>query len=84
MPSTREQIGEFFNSPDWTEGEKFIIKWQFGILGDFKTALIEACCRADEDNLERLHRGFPEEVEAYLAWNRGNLGTRFRDAGLNI
>ena len=84
MPATREKIGEFLNSPDWTEGEKFIIKWQFGILGDFKTALIEACCRADEGNLARLHYGFPEEVEAYLAWSRGNLGTRFRNAGLNI
>ena len=84
MPATHQQIGDFLNSPDWTEGEKFIIKWQFGILGDFKSALIEACCRADDDNIERLHRGFPMEVEAFLAWNRGNLATRFRDAGLNI
>ena len=44
MPSTREQIGEFFNSPDWTEGEKFIIKWQFEeiVEWDCPDSLLEA------------------------------------------
>jgi len=48
-----------------TPGEKFIVKWQFRLLGDFGKALIEAIMRADDDNLERLVMGFPLEVEAY-------------------
>jgi hypothetical protein len=52
-----------FNS--LTPGEEFIIKWQFRLLGDFKTALITAITRADGRNLERLALGFPDEVEGY-------------------
>ena len=49
---------------NFTPGELFIIRWQYGELGDFLSALIEAMIRADDDNLRKLALGFPEEVEA--------------------
>ena len=51
-----------------TEGEQFIFMWQYGMLGDFKTALIGAIMVADEHNLQRLRRGFPTEVKSYLLY----------------
>ena len=87
MTST-QKIGEFLESPDWTEGEKFIIKWQFNnslhLLGDFKTALIGAIKQADHGNLARLALGFPREVEGFRQWAYGDLGSRLRAAGLEI
>ena len=81
---TRDQIREILTSNEWTEAEKAVVKWQFRITGDFGKALWEAICRADEDNLERLSRGFPTEVEGYTAWTRGDLGYRLRQTGLPI
>jgi hypothetical protein len=79
-----DKIREILTSGEWTEAEKAVVKWQFRLTGDFFKALWEAICRADEDNLERLSRGFPTEVEGYLAWHRGDLGPRLRKAGLHI
>lgn len=84
MPATREKIGEVLTSPAWTDSEKFIVKWQFGLLGDFYTALIDAIKRADEKNLARLELGFPAEVQGFRAWAYGDLARRLRDAGLEI
>lgn len=84
MPATREQIRVALNSPDFTPGEKSVIKWQFHLHGDFKTALWDAIKRADENNLDRLAMGFPLEVEAFRAWAWGNLAGRIRASGLNI
>lgn len=79
-----EQIGVFLESPDWTPAEKWVIRWQFRLLGDFNTALAEAITRADDDNLARLELGFPDEVNGFLAWNRGNLAERLGKAGLDL
>ena len=49
-----------------TEGEKFIVKWQFRMLGHFNTALIDTIARADIINRAKLAQGFPEEVQAYI------------------
>lgn len=38
--------------------------------------------RADDSNLARLRLGFPAEVDGFLAWNRGDLAKRLRDAGV--
>lgn len=51
--------------PCLTVGEAFIYKWQYQMLGGFKTALAKAITKADMDNTIRLHKGFPDEVEAY-------------------
>ncbi len=84
MPTTMDTIYEFLNSPNWTEDEKGVIHWQFNLLGDFKKALWEAICRADEDNLMKLGSAFPVEVEGFIKWNRGDLAERLRTAGLDI
>jgi len=73
-------------SPAWTEAEKWVVKWQYNrslqLLGGFQTALAEAILRADEGNLARLRLGFPDQVDGYLAWSRGDLAGRLRDAGV--
>jgi hypothetical protein len=84
MPATREKIGEFLTSDLWTPSEKFVIKWQFRLLGDFHGALIDCIKRADERNMERLAEGFPTEVDGFRQWAYGDLGTRLREAGLEI
>jgi len=48
-----------------TVGERFIVKWQYNMLGGFNTALIEIIQRADILNLSQLSKGFPDEVAAY-------------------
>ena len=48
-----------------TKGERFIVDWQFGIAGDFNASLIKAITSADIYNMDRLRKGFPDEVEAY-------------------
>jgi len=47
-------------------GEQFLIDWQYNIgsLGSFKYNLTKTIVCADDENLERLSKGFPEEVEA--------------------
>ena len=79
-----EQIGIILTSDEWTEAEKFVVKWQFRLLGDFHTALIRAITLADDRNLEQLALGFPDEVAGYRAWAYGGLGRRLREAGLGI
>lgn len=80
----RIKIREVLDSRTFSEAEKFIVRWQVGMLGDFKTALIDAIKRADDGNLERLGKGFPTEVAAFVAWSRGDLALRLREAGLEV
>jgi hypothetical protein len=84
MATTHEKIGAALTSGAYTKEEQFIIRWQYGYLGDFETALMKAICAADETNLELLSKGFPMEVGAYLDWCRGNMGDRIRKKGLEI
>jgi hypothetical protein len=79
-----EMVRTILLSPDWTEAEKGVVKWQFRLLGGFKTALWDTITKADDDNLESLRRGFPTEVEGYEMWTRGDLASRLRQAGLVI
>jgi hypothetical protein len=85
MPATIERIGEFLkDDAPWDSGVKSLIKWQFALHGDFRTALWNAIKTADESNLELLARGFPLEVAAFKRWAWGDLGTELRKAGLDI
>ena len=77
-------ITDILESPAWTDGEKFVVKWQFQVLGHFKTALMDAIKLADEKNLARLELGFPDEVQGFRAWAYGDLGNRLRQTGLDI
>lgn len=56
--------------PQLTVGEEFIVKWQYRLLGDFGTALIEAIKLADRSNLAKLALGFPDEVIGYINYTR--------------
>jgi len=84
MSMSRELIGDFLLSPDWTDAEKWVIRWQAGVLGDFQQALAEAMGRADDGNLGKLATAFPVQADGFVAWNRGDLGQRLRKAGLEI
>lgn len=62
--------------------EEIILKWQWGLGGDFYTALMNAICRADEENLDRIARGHGNEVVAYRAWKTTWIGESLRERGL--
>ena len=46
------------------------LDYQYGNLGSFFTSLFQAITKADEINIQKLQRGFPEEVDAYELWSR--------------
>lgn len=46
------------------------LEFQFRQTGEFHTALFNAIQYADQENIEKLRLGFPEEVHAYLLWSR--------------
>jgi hypothetical protein len=50
--------------------ERFIMEWQYGIMGDFEKSLIRTISLAGEVNLLNLSRAFPMEVEGYINFTR--------------
>ena len=77
-------VGKALASNQWTASEKEVIKWQFGLLGGFRTALWNDLARADDTNLAQMALAFPDEVLALSHWRTGDLGKRMRAAGLPI
>lgn len=74
---TRDGFRKIMDSKELTAREKnYIFDWQFHMGGSFSQALWEAIARADENNLYRLGLGFPEEVQGFKAWTRGDLHER--------
>ena len=65
-----DQIYLWLFSEELTPEEDWIAKWQYGYLGHFHKALFEAICVADEENLDRLSLGFPDEVEGYRKYTQ--------------
>ncbi len=53
---------------DLTPAERFIWRWRRGKMSDFRRALIHVIQRADVQNLEKLRKGFPDEVEGYVSY----------------
>lgn len=51
-------------------GEHKLYEWQYRMSGSFYKSLFEMFCNADDFNLDRLAKGFPEEVEAYRRYAR--------------
>jgi len=82
MCTPQKLVQQALESDGWTAGEKWVLKWQYMMHSHFQTALAEVICLADEGNMERLHHGFPDAVEAFLAWRDGDLGKRFAAVGL--
>lgn len=79
-----QHIGDILESGQLTDPEKWVVKWQFRLLGDFQTALAAAIARADDNNLMSLSLGFPEQVAGFRAWTHGDLGRRLRALGLEV
>jgi hypothetical protein len=58
------------------------LEFQYQFTGDFYTMLFRAIGQADDRNLDRLAKGFPEEVEAHVTWTLGRRPVRpGRDEG---
>ena len=55
-----------------TEEEIAVYNWQFGLQGDFFTALWNAIIKADAQNLAQLSLAFPNEVSGYQKYTRQN------------
>ena len=80
-----EAIRRVFVSDELNKSEKMVLEWYLDSrdagarLGGFFTKVFDAMGSADPINIERFRQGFPEEVEAFLAWTRGNLSNRVND-----
>jgi len=46
------------------------LEFQYQHSGDFHEALFRAIALADDQNLARLEKGFPQEVHAHMAWTQ--------------
>lgn len=51
-----------------TFGQEKLCDYLHGKSGSFYNALFEAIFKADTQNLERLSRSFPSEVDAYKSY----------------
>lgn len=54
----------------FSKPEAFIIEWKYGYGGGFTIALAELLAIADNNNLEKLHLAFPDEVEGYINYSK--------------
>jgi hypothetical protein len=69
---------EAIASGEFTASEIAVIKWQYNLYGSFYTSLFEAFGHADRENIERLQKGFPDEVIGFRTW-RGDFGSSLGD-----
>jgi len=51
-----------------TEEERLMWAWQYDQIGDFEDTLMQAICKADEKNLDRLSKGYPDHVSGYIKY----------------
>ena len=51
-------------------GHDKYLEFQYRRTGGFFTTLFKAISLADSDNLPKLEKGFPEEVDAFKIWSR--------------
>lgn len=85
MPATFEEIQAVLDSTEFDYSDKWVVRWQFHLLDDeFDAPLARLIVSADQDNLSRLAKGFPVQIEGYRRWAHGDLGQRLRAAGLRI
>ena len=54
---------------DLTKGEKFIFDWQYNQLNTFGYALIELLKLSEIVELNKLSRGFPDEVTGFMDYS---------------
>lgn len=73
----REGLRKIADSTELTKGEKtYILDIEFHMGGSFIKSLFDTIALADDLNLYKLSVGFPEEVQGYIAWSRGDLYER--------
>ena len=48
-----------------TSGEKHLLNWYHQMGGSFFNGLFDLMSHADEENLKKLAKSFPEDVEAF-------------------
>lgn len=63
-------------SKELTAGEKLYLEFHYGMVGGFYHLLFQAIAVADMGNKDKLAKGFPEEVAAYICWTQGSLYER--------
>ena len=51
------------NFDSLTQGERFVVEWQYGMLGGFNRQLAILIGKADIINKDKLRLAFPDEVE---------------------
>lgn len=56
------------NLENLTDGELFVVEWQYRMLGGFGQALAMCISKADNNNLSKLEMGFPSETRAMKAY----------------
>lgn len=78
----RSKIAAALASDDWTDGEKMVLKFQWGKLEGFYTSLIDTMLMADPIDLYRFYSGFTSLTVAVRDWRDGDLAVRFRAAGV--
>jgi hypothetical protein len=65
--------------PGFREAARTLILRDEGQHCDWFTAmLLELMGKADQSNLQRIARGFPDEVDAYIEWQRSLSSEEFR------
>lgn len=81
---THEFLQAMLQSDNWSKAEKCAVKWQYDFYGGFFKSLFECIARADSDNLARLAKGFPDEVQGFLLWTQGDLAETLEKASLEF
>ena len=56
----------FYMTQPLSKGEKFIWEWQYRRLGGFDSLIAQALAKADNSNLKRLKKAFPEYTKAMI------------------
>ena len=47
-------------------GERHLFDWYYKVAGGFFGSLFDLMSHADSENLQKLSKAFPEEVEAFM------------------
>lgn len=63
-------------------GEKHLVEWRTSTGGGFFTVLFLAITVADEVNLSKLEKAFPEDVQAFRNYN--NVHGWWEDLGRRL
>jgi len=81
--SKTEILNNLWASDAFTKMEKKWLTFQWGEeTSSFRKSLWNVLLLSDEENLERLARGFSEEVLVLRLWRHGDLAKRARDHGV--